>query len=186
MRPKSRDKDGVAASANSPPPGVFGGAEGGGLVLPATADTTFVQHYNTSLVSTGDVRVLRAATVVVDVTRTDGLPLAAVASYAAMVAFAEIRPGAAPPDSVLGLFAGGPVRREPSVWDLAFLRALYRLPLDRRRRGSGACWSAALSPGIEPHRTGRRSAATPPSPFACRRATSAAVCGLTKMAVTSG
>ena len=78
--------------------------------------------------------MLRSATVVVDVTRTDGLPLAAVASYAAMVAFAELRPGAAPPGSVLGLFAGAPVERDPTAWDLAFLRALYRLPLDRTAR----------------------------------------------------
>jgi hypothetical protein len=68
----------------------------------------------------------------------DGLPLSAVASFAAMVALAEIRPGAAPPDSVLGLFAGGAVLRSPTAWDVAFLRALYRLPLDRtaqRQRG---------------------------------------------------
>jgi hypothetical protein len=133
-----RDKDGIAATATGAPSSTVGGAEGGGSVLPGTADTTFIQHYASSLVSTEDVRTLRAATVVVDVTRTDGLPLSAVASYAAMVALAEIRPGAAPPDSVLGLFAGGPVLRSPTAWDLAFLRALYRLPLDRaamRQRG---------------------------------------------------
>ena len=31
-----RDRDGSPASATSPPPGIFGGAEGGGLALPAT------------------------------------------------------------------------------------------------------------------------------------------------------
>ena len=125
-----RDRDGIAATATSPPPGLLGGAEGGGSPLPAGEDTSFVQHYSTSLIGTGDIRVLRAATVV-DVARTDGLPLSAVASFAAMVALAEIRPGAAPPASILGLFAGGGVKRAPTAWDRAFLRALYRLPLDR-------------------------------------------------------
>lgn len=143
-----RDKDGTPASSSSPPPRLFGPAEGGGSGLAGNEDTTFVQHYNTSLVSTEDVRVLRSATVVVDVARTDGLPLSAVASYAAMVAFAELRPGAAPPGSVLGLFAGGTVERSPTAWDIAFLRALYRLPLDRQARRQRGMLVAELVDGM--------------------------------------
>ena len=121
-----RDSDSLVGGGSASPSLVgFGAAE--------TADGTdgIVEHYSTSLISTGDARVLRAATVVVDVGRTAGLPLGAVAGYAAMVALAEIRPGGNPPDSILGLFGGGPVAHYPTAWDLAFLRALYKVPLDR-------------------------------------------------------
>ncbi len=123
-----RDKDGVAATATSPLGLGFGGMN------PDNEELSFVQHESSSLISTGDVRALRSATIIVDVTRTTGLPLAAVASYAAMVALAELRLGAAPADSVLHMFAGGAALRSPSTWDMALLRALYRLPLDRDAR----------------------------------------------------
>ena len=134
---EARDRDGSPATT-LPSPWSMGNGEGGGSVIPMGPDTTSVQHYATSLVSTETIRALRTATVVVDVTRTDGLPLGAVASFAAMVALAEIRAGATPPGSVLGLFGGGAIERSPTAWDMAFLRALYRLPLDRtaaRQRG---------------------------------------------------
>lgn len=125
-----RDKDGRGGNAEPPP--AFG-LNGTGSSLPVGEDTTFLQHSSTSLVSTETIRVLRSATVVIDIKRTEGLPLASVASYAAMVALAEMRPGAAGGvGSVLGLFDGGDPPRSPTAWDIAFLRAVYRLPLDRR------------------------------------------------------
>ncbi len=123
-----RDKDGVAATATSPLGLGFGGMN------PDNEKLSFVQHESSSIVGTGDVRALRSATVVVDVARTTGLPLDAVASYAAMVALAELRLGADPVDSILHMFAGGAALRSPSTWDMALLRALYRLPLDRDAR----------------------------------------------------
>jgi hypothetical protein len=105
-------------------------SEGGGSMLPANIPG--IQHYDSSMISTQAVRVLTSATVVVDVSRIDKLPLDAVAAYAAFVAFAEVRAGdEMPPGSILGLFGPGAGTREVTEWDLAFLRALYRLPLDR-------------------------------------------------------
>ena len=77
------------------------------------------------------IRVLRAATVVVDVNRAEGMPLDSVIDLAALVGLAEIRPGAEPPpNSILALYApDGP--KQLTQLDLNFLRAIYRLPLDR-------------------------------------------------------
>jgi len=105
-------------------------AGAGGTSLPGS-DIPTIQHYTSSVVSSQVVRSLQTATVVIDVTKAAGLSLEALASYAALVAFAEINArDAAPDDSILAaLKPGGP--RELTEIDLAFLRALYRLPLDR-------------------------------------------------------
>ncbi len=127
-----RHKDGVAAST-APPPIMVGSGEGGGSVLP-TLDGGSYSSYGDSLLATPTVRVLTGATVVVDIARTDGLPLDAVVSYAAMVAFAEIKAADfAPPYSILGLFQPGGARGL-SDWDRAFLAALYRVPHARAGR----------------------------------------------------
>lgn len=130
-----RDRDGSPPVAG-PPPWSTGNAEGGGSVIPTGDGISNILHYSSSLVGTGTIRALRLATVVVDINRTHGLPLASVASYAAMVALAEMRPGVAGgAGSVLGLFGGsggGDPPRSPTAWDFAFLRAVYHLPLDRR------------------------------------------------------
>ena len=80
-------------------------------------------------------RALIRATVVIDLDRVEGRLLDSVAAYAAFVAFAEIRPSEPPPaGSILELF--GTAAGAPGVtdWDMAFLRALYRMPLDRQAR----------------------------------------------------
>ena len=68
-----------------------------------------------------------------------GRKLDTLAAYAALVAFAEIRNLDATPDgSILGMFAAGTPPRGLTPQDTAFLRALYRIPLDReamRHRG---------------------------------------------------
>jgi hypothetical protein len=76
-------------------------------------------------------RVLKAATVIIDVNRATGMPLDSVAAFAALVSLAEVRPSEeAPANSILNLFASdGP--RDITPLDISFLRALYRLPLDR-------------------------------------------------------
>ena len=56
------------------------------------------------------------------------------AAYAAMVAFAEMDASAPPPDSILGLFQPSSVESSLTDWDMAFLKSLYRMPLDRRSR----------------------------------------------------
>lgn len=71
--------------------------------------------------------------VVVDARKTDGVEIAALADYVSMIALADIRSDVTQPDqaSILNLFAepGGPKRMTAS--DKAYLRALYKMKLDR-------------------------------------------------------
>lgn len=120
--------------ANLEPPFVTGNGSSPGQVLPGNGDTQIMSQYGSSIVSTQSIRVLTGATVVVDVNRAAGRPLDAVADYAALVALAEVRPGGAPDGSILALFEGETAARELTARDRAFLRALYRLPLDRQAR----------------------------------------------------
>jgi hypothetical protein len=97
--------------------------------MPAT------QQYNSgSQVRTPTVRSLYGATVIVDVTKATGTRLKAITDYAAMVAFAEMNASNPPPDSILGLFQPDGVESSLTDWDMAFLKSLYRMPLDRRSR----------------------------------------------------
>ena len=107
---------------------------GSGNVLPSNGDSRILQTYKTGTISTGTARALRSATVVVDTVRTEGATLEAIAAYAALVAFAEMQPRETPlTGSILGLFGGDPPRSLTRL-DMAFLRELYSLPLDRRAR----------------------------------------------------
>lgn len=71
--------------------------------------------------------------VVVDARKAEGVEIAALADYVSMIALADIRPDATQPDqaSILNLFAepGGPKRLTTA--DQAYLRALYKLKVDR-------------------------------------------------------
>jgi hypothetical protein len=122
---------------------------GGGQTAPAThdgsgagssmgGDSTMMQ-YESSIISTGVNRVLTSAIVIIDTDQAMGRRLDPLAAYAALVAFAEIRNSDAKPDgSILGLFASTAPPRDLTVQDVAFLRALYQMPLDReamRHRG---------------------------------------------------
>lgn len=91
-----------------------------------------VRQYNSSIVSTQVVRALRSATVIIDAEKADGTLLDSVASYAAMVALAELSSRPPPPeDSIMALFDGEAGRRELSDNDAALLRGIYSLPPDR-------------------------------------------------------
>ncbi len=127
---------GAKAGVMNPTITLDGGA--GGTSLPG-ADKSNLGHYTSSIVSTQVMRSLESATVIVDVSKAEGVSLDALAAYAALVAFAEINArDAAPPASILGnLRPGGPA--ELMDMDVAFLRALYQLSLDREalaHRGS--------------------------------------------------
>ena len=121
-----RAKDGMGTTGNEAPP--FAKLDGPGGV-PMAGEVYF--QYNSSIASTRMVRVLKAATVIIDANRATGMPLDSVAAYAALVSLAEIQPNEeAPANSILSLFQpDGP--RELTALDTNFLRALYRLPLDR-------------------------------------------------------
>lgn len=87
--------------------------------------------FNSSIVSTQIIRALQTATVVVDVKKASGVSLETLASYAALVAFAEINArDAAPPRSILGLLTTGGAADLTDL-DRAFLRSLYGIALDR-------------------------------------------------------
>jgi len=98
------------------------------------------------MISTRSVRVIRQATVVIDLDGAAGLPLDAVSQYASLVALAEIRPGgAAPTGSILSLFETGSDQRSLSDLDRAFLRALYRMAPDRGGRVHRARLTSAMT-----------------------------------------
>lgn len=139
---ETMDRDGV--KANNVSPGWISAGEGSGvpgnavtstLSVGGDGDITSTQQYNSgSNVRTPTVRSLYGATVIVDATKAGSAGIAAVSAYAAMVAYAEMNASASPPDSILGLFQ--PSSKETSLtdWDMAFLKSLYRMPLDRRSR----------------------------------------------------
>jgi hypothetical protein len=104
-----------------------GTAEGGGSALALGAQT--VQGYgSSSIIKTQVVRALRSATVVIDVNFAEGVPLDSVAAFAAMVAFAEVRPAKIPPpNSILGLFASDARVSNATDWDISFLKATYSI-----------------------------------------------------------
>lgn len=130
---EARDSSGIAASSILPPWTAGNGAVGGS-VLPTNEDSTTLNHYNPSLVSTRTMRALQAATVLVDVNLAEGHTLSSIAEYVALVALAEIQLDARPANSVLNLFSNSEAPKQLSARDEIFLKALYRLPLDRRAR----------------------------------------------------
>lgn len=130
---EARDSSGVAASSILPP-WTAGNGAAGGSVLPMNEDSTTLNHYNPSLISTRTMRALQSATVLVDANLAEGQTLSSIADFVALVALAEIQLDAKPASSVLGLFASLDAPRRMSPRDETFLKALYRLPVDRRAR----------------------------------------------------
>lgn len=136
------DRDGMAG--NNISPGWIGAGEGSGAspgvsgvgpVSVGGGDATSTNQYNSgSHVRTPTVRSIYGATVIVDATKAGSIPIDAVSAYAAMIAFAEMDASAPPPDSILGLFQPESVDTALTDWDMAFLKSLYRMPLDRRSR----------------------------------------------------
>ena len=103
-----------------------------------------------SLISSGVEIDLTSTVVIVDINQSNGYPLESVASYISMVAFAQINGAtqeAASSTSILGMFNDTRPRiaalRNLTVWDRAYLHALYKIAPDRpiwqqRKRLSGA------------------------------------------------
>jgi hypothetical protein len=130
-----RTRHGMSSQSSGPNwINICGSATGAGSGMPSGVPSVY--HYNSSMVSTQAVRALVDAVVVIDVGRIDRMPLESIAAYAAMVAFAEIRESDfAATGSILGLFGDSTsAPRGLTEWDMAFLRVLYRLPLDRDAR----------------------------------------------------
>ena len=94
-----------------------------------------LMHYESSIVSTLSQRVITSAIVIVDQDHVMGRRLDSLADYAALVGLAEIRAiGATPDGSILGMFETQGGYRNLTAQDAAFLRALYRIPMDREAR----------------------------------------------------
>lgn len=126
------DRDGVPSNNLTAPWITMAGSTS---PLPIVDGVTTTQQYNSgSNVRTPTIRSLYGATVVIDTGKAGDMPIDAMAAYAAMVAFAEIEATAPPPDSILNLFQEDSIETSLTDWDLAFLKSLYRMPLDRRSR----------------------------------------------------
>ncbi|WAC24664.1 hypothetical protein [Blastomonas sp. SL216] len=105
----------------------YGSSEGGGSVV--SDEYPMVRVYHSSLIRTQVIRVLRSATIIVDVNRATGESLDAVAAFTAMVGLAEIQPiTMTPPNSILGLFDPDAKIGSATEWDISFLKALYAIP----------------------------------------------------------
>lgn len=129
------DRDGVRSNNISAPFITAGEGENPTyLSLPGDGVTATQQYNSGSNVRTPTVRSLYGATVVVDAPKAGSTPVDAIAAYAAMVAFAEMNANEPPPDSILGLFKPDSIETSLTDWDIAFLKSLYRMPLDRRSR----------------------------------------------------
>jgi len=112
-----------------------GSAGGGSQQASGALDVEALTQYDSSMISTQMARAIIDANVVIDLDRVEGRTLQAVAAYAAFVAYSEVRPSAPPPaGSVLDMFNGDNAPDGLTDWDMAFLRALYQLPLDRPAR----------------------------------------------------
>ena len=97
-----------------------------------------VLRYTASLISSGVEIDLTSTVVIVDINQSNGYPLESVASYISMVAFAQINGAtqeAVSNSSILGMFNDTKPRiaalRNLTVWDRAYLHALYKIAPDR-------------------------------------------------------
>jgi hypothetical protein len=113
------------------------GGNGGSGGVPGFDGIRTQNARTTSLIETNIKVDLIGTFVVIDVTKANGYPLDAVASYAAMVSFAQIngKQDFAGFPSVLSLFADDTDKaRAPTEltdWDKAYLHALYTTPSNR-------------------------------------------------------
>jgi hypothetical protein len=120
----------TAGNAGQTIPATHAGSGGGSSI---GGDMPTLMHYESSVLSTLTNRILTSAIVIIDTDEAMGRRLDTIAAYAALVALAEIRNAGATPDgSILTLFESSAPPRDLTAQDLAFLRALYRLPLDRQ------------------------------------------------------
>jgi hypothetical protein len=91
-----------------------------------------------SLISTNFEIDLTSTVIIVDINQSNGYPLESVASYISMVAFAQINGAtreATGNSSILGMFNNDKPRiealRNLTIWDRAYLHALYKVAPDR-------------------------------------------------------
>lgn len=141
---KTGDADGVPPVSMQP---VFvqvgGGIGGGGLPM---GEGGVQQRYKEGAISSQATRAIIGASVVIDVNRIGQRNDAqALGDYAALVALAEFRPATPPPpDSILGLFAEAAPPASATPSDVALLKQLYAIPLDREAKAHRRLLAKAL------------------------------------------
>lgn len=119
--------------SSTPSPVTSGNVEGGGSILPDGVPTG--GSYAPSLVRSQVIRLIRAATVIIDVNRAEGITLNAAADYAAFVGLAEVRRNSpVAVRSIINLFSPEYGSESLTDWDLWFLTKLYTIPLNRLGR----------------------------------------------------
>lgn len=119
-----------AMTGTTPSPVTGGNSEAGGSMLPDGVPSG--GSFASSLIRTQAIRMLAAATIIIDVNRAEGISLNAAANYAAFVGLSEVRGKALPPvPSILNLFAPQDRASDLTDWDRRFLVRLYDLPLNR-------------------------------------------------------
>jgi hypothetical protein len=100
----------------------------------------FARSLSPSIIDTNLIVRIEASTVIIDANKVAGFTLDTIASYAAMLSLGHIRQytNYTGPPSILGIF--NPVhniaeaQRDLTEWDYAYLRALYKMPLNRVAR----------------------------------------------------
>lgn len=131
--------DGMAPSSVGAPGVFFEQSDATANALNISGDEGSVVTHRSSLVSTQVARSIHTATVIIDASQTRGAAIETLADFAALVLLAEVKPGARSSSiSVLAAFGGYDPPKGLTDWDMAFLKALYRIPLDRtanRHRG---------------------------------------------------
>jgi hypothetical protein len=136
-RSGTRDADNRGGAAGSPGFASVGNdVDGGvGMGIPVSDSGGAMTYYDPSIISTRSIRALNTALVVVDTKKAEGVPLSAIAAYIAMVSLAEISPKVpSVKGSILSLFDQPGTVRNVTEWDIAFLRGIYSVPLDRKGR----------------------------------------------------
>lgn len=93
---------------------------------------------SSSLISSGVQIDLTSNIIIVDMVKSEGYPLDSISSFVSMISFAQVKGSINTIDSelsILGLFNSNNHRIEPlrnlTVWDRAYLHALYSIPADR-------------------------------------------------------
>jgi hypothetical protein len=118
------------AAGTAPAAGISGNSESGAPMLPD--GIPIGGSFAPSLIRTQAIRVISAATVIIDVNRAEGVSLSAAADYAAFVGLAEVKGRTPPPvPSILNLFAQQDKAQNLTDWDRRFLVELYDIPLNR-------------------------------------------------------
>jgi hypothetical protein len=149
------------------------GTDGRDLVPNAREDITiglalsskgFTRSQSVSLIDTNLIVKIEASTVIIDANKVAGFPLDTIASFAAMLSLSHIRQDVyykgAP--SILRIFNAAKTiaeaPRDLTEWDYAYLRALYKIPLNRIASTQRSKIATAMAKEL----TGEQSAALQP------------------------